>query len=95
MYHELVEGGQYQYEVATGQKVRVVKVSVRGTFEVVLPDHKDEEGNVVGHGGTIGLRNGDYLCGREDGSLFGVQSADYSKLLSSAPLAIPVVKPQE
>lgn len=92
MYHELVEAGQEQFLRETNEKVRVVAVKVSGKLEIVMPDHKDEDGNVISHGGCVSVKGGDFLVGREDGSLFGVPSDRYRDYLASSPASIPVVQ---
>lgn len=94
MFHEMVSTGQDQYLMATGEKVKVVKIAVRGVLEIVHPDFKDGEGKIIGHGGTIYLRNNDFLVGTSDGRLFGVRGDDYPKSLSPSPVSIPVVGPK-
>lgn len=91
MYHELVKDGQSQFLRESNEPVKVVSVSVNGVLEVILPDHKDDKGNVIAHGGSVRVRRGDFLVGREDGSLFGVAQDRYKDVLSSSPAAIPVV----
>lgn len=91
MYHELVDAGKIFVTKDGGEKVKVIKVNVDGVLEIINPDHKDNDGNVIGQGGSISLRRGDFLCSREDGTLFGVPKDYFSEVLSEASDNIPAV----
>lgn len=93
-FHSLVKDG-HDHFLKDGTPVKAIVARTRGVLTVVLPDHYDEAGNPVGHGGSIDLRDGDYLVGRPDGSIFGVKKDEYNEYLSKTPPAVPFVLPHE